>query len=408
MEPKTDSGYQTLLSIIHQTPVGVIEMDQQGQISQMNARGVQLLMPFFIQSGLVGDNLLLLFDRFAPQIRASLATSTPSLHPIVNQERFIFHLLQNNVEVERHFWITITKQVLDSFTVFFDDITERYEQEQLFQQVVLEKAVQQGKFEIASGVLHDVGNAVVAFGSYVTRVRRQLDGTDAHHLQNLVSFFEKSQPALASTLGENKAGAIVTLLAGILTNQKNREDETRKALNEQIRIITHIQEIITIQRQYIRDGESRERPKVSVQTILNDCLAMQLALFDNRHVQVALRFQTDYTQISGDRTKLMQVFLNLLKNSHESLERQGSVDKRIEIDVTSDNQFLTVRITDNGAGFEPAVAETLFEKGVSSKPEKSGLGLANCRSIIESHAGYLTLTSPGPGQGATTLVTFPL
>lgn len=408
MEPKTDHIYQTLLSIIYQTPVGVIEMDQLGTIRQMNARGVQLLMPFFIQSGLPGDNLLLLFDHFALQIRPALATSVPSLHGIVNQERFIFQLLRDTVEVECHFWITVNKQAPDSFAVFFDDITERHQQEQQLQQVMLEKAVHRGKFETASSVLHDVGNAVVAFGSYVTRVRRQLDGTDTRHLQNLVSFFEKNHTVLASALGESKAGAIVTLLEGIVTNQKNREDETRRALNEQIKISAHIQEIISIQRQYIGDGESRERPKTDVRTILNDCLTMEHALFENRQVQVTLRVQTERNQISGDRTKLMQVFLNLLKNSHESLERQGAIDKRIEIEVTGDNESLRVRIADNGAGFDPSVTETLFERGVSSKPEKSGLGLANCRSIIESHAGHLTLTSPGPGRGATTFVRFPL
>jgi signal transduction histidine kinase len=408
MAPETNPAYQNLLSIINQTPVGVIEMDQQGTIRQMNAKGVQLLMPFFVESGLVGDNLLLLFDRFAPLIRTALATASPSLQLIFNQERFVFYLRLDKVRVERHFWITINKQALDSFTVFLDDITERFQQEQLLQQVMLEKAVQQGKFDIASGVLHDIGNAVVAFGSYITRARRQLDGTDTKHLQNLVLLFKKNQSALASTLGETKAGGIITLLEGIVTNQKNKEDETRTALSEQIRISTHIQEIIAIQRQYIRDGGNNARPKVTIQTILNDCLGMQLALSESRHIQVTLRVQTDHTQISGDRTKLMQVFLNLLKNSHEALERRGAGDKRIGIEVTGDQALLKVRIADNGAGFDPSAGETLFEKGVSSKQDKSGLGLANCRRIVESHGGQLTLSSPGPGEGATVLVTFPL
>lgn len=408
METYPDNSQQNLLSIIYQTPVGVIEMDEQGKIHQMNARGVQLLMPFFAQSGLLGDNLLDLFDRFAPQIRTTLATALPSVHFIINQERFAFHFLLDNVEVERHFWITINKQALNTFTVFFDDITERYQQEQILQQAVLEKAVQQGKFEITSGVLHDIGNAVVSFGSYVTRVRRQLDGTDTHHLQNLVLFFEKSQSVLESALGKTKAEAVVTLLDGILSNQKNRVEEICKALNEQIRIVTHIQEIISIQRQYIQDGASRERIQANVLAILNDCVAMQLAILDKRHIQVTLQVQTENTRISGDRTRLMQVFLNLLKNCQESLERQGGTDKRINIELASDNQHLRVCITDNGIGFEPSVAESLFEKGISSKEEESGLGLSNCRSIIESHGGQLALTSPGPGLGATVLVTFSL
>lgn len=408
MDSGADYSHQKLLAIIYQTPVGVIEMDQQGKILQMNAKAVQLLMPFFVQSGLAGDNLLDLFDRHAPQIRASLATSSLSIEAIFNKERFVFRFLSGGTTVDRHFWITINRQSEASFTLFFDDITDLYEQEQVLQRAILERAVQRGKFETASGVLHDIGNAVVAFGAFITRLRRQLGATDTAHLQNLVLFFEKNGSALATVLGEAKARAIVTLLEGILTNQKSRDEETQKSLSEQIRIVTHIQEIIAIQRQYIQDGGSQERPKVNVRTILTDCVAMQLASFDKRAIEVTINAQTQFTQLAGDRTKLMQVFLNLLKNSQEALDRQGGAAKRIQIDLTGDRHCVTIRIADNGVGFAPSIAESLFDKGVSSKEEGSGLGLANCRSIIENHGGSLQLSSPGPGQGAVALITFHL
>lgn len=408
MELSTEYSQQKLLSIIYQTPVGVIEMGQQGQIHHINAKGVQLLMPFFLQEGLLGDNLLALFDRHAPQIRSALSNADDSFNAIFNQERFVFPLRMGANTGDRHFWITINKQDHDAFTIFFDDVTERHQQEQVLQQAILDKAVQQGKFDIASGVLHDIGNAVVAFGSYITRVRRQLEGTDTGHLRNLLLFFEKSRPALVPALGEGKAQALVTLLEGILDNQKNKDEETRKALDEQVRIIAHIQEIVAIQRQYIRSGDSAERPKVNLRTILNDCIAMQMASFEKREIQVTFQIQTDYLRLSGDRTKLMQVFLNLLKNAQESLDSIDKTDKQIAVKLTGDDQRVTVQITDNGAGFAPSVAELLFRKGVSSKEEGSGLGLANCRSIVENHAGTLHLTSTGPGSGAVAIATFSL
>ncbi len=408
MEPGTDYSKQKLLSIIYQTPVGVIEMDQQGEILHMNAKGIQLLMPFFMQAGLAGNNLLTLLDRHVPQIRTTLGAPSPAFKAIFNQHPFVLPLRLGNGDVERHFWITINKQDDGSFTAFFDDVTHRYEREQVLQQAILDRAVQQGQFDIASGVLHDIGNAVVAFGSYLTRIRRQLKATDINHLSNLVLFFEKNRAALVPALGEGKAQAIVKLLEGILDNQKNKDEETQKALNEQVRIVTHIQEVIAIQRQYIRNGDSRERPKVNIRTILNDCVDMQSAWFEKRDIRVTLQTQTEHMRLSGDRTKLMQVFLNLLKNSQEALESQAGTDKWIRIELTGDDRNLTVCIADNGVGFDPSLAESLFEKGISSKEEGSGLGLNNCRSIVETHAGQLKLTSPGPGQGATTLITFSL
>ena len=65
MEPATDYSQQKLLSIVYQTPVGVIEMDQQGEILRTNAKGIQLLMPFFVQAG--ADKLIAAGEEILPQ-----------------------------------------------------------------------------------------------------------------------------------------------------------------------------------------------------------------------------------------------------------------------------------------------------------------------------------------------------
>src|SRR5450631_940716 len=79
------------------------------------------------------------------------------------------------------------------------------------QAALLDKAVAQGKYEIASDVLHDIGNAVVGFGSYLTRIRRSLEQNNLQNLQNLAGFFTTQQTILATVIGEAKSGAVVSM-----------------------------------------------------------------------------------------------------------------------------------------------------------------------------------------------------
>ena len=391
---------QKLLAIIHQTPVGVVEIDPVGAIRQINAKGVQLLMPFFLQHQLAGDNLLTLLELIAPDLIRVLESAGLVLGTIVQRERVVLPLQIGNSPGDRYFWFTINRQE-EGFTFFFDDITEVYLQEQSYQQVLLEKAVQEGKVEIASGVLHDIGNAVVAFGSYLTRVRRLSEEEDIPNLKKLLLFFNRHRIGFDSVIGDSRAGAITTLLEGTITNLTTHEADLKQAVKEQLGIITHIQEILAIQRQYVRDNTSgMARPLINIRSIVNDCLAMLLPTFEEQGIQLSLQVRTENPRMAGDRTKLMQVILNLLKNSQESMERQVSATKRIDVVVERDTRYLTLTIADTGAGFDSPMAEKLFVKGVSAKAEGTGLGLANCRQIVESHGGTLILRSAGLGLGA--------
>src|SRR6202047_3696554 len=84
--------------------------------------------------------------------------------------------------------------------------------EKFMQEAILDKAIAQGKFEIAADVLHDIGNAVVEFGSYLTRIRRSVEQNSPENLKTLAGFFAGQQSAMGAAMGEAKAGAVVSML----------------------------------------------------------------------------------------------------------------------------------------------------------------------------------------------------
>jgi len=311
-------------------------------------------------------------------------------------------------------WVTTTKlplinargEVVGTFGMS-RDITGVKMLEQERHLAEIDKAVAQGKFEIASDVMHDIGNAVVGFGSYLTRIRRLQDQDKPENLQNLAGFFEDKKMAMAATIGEVKASAVIKMLYGIAQTQRKNQEEINKSITEQLNIIAHIQEILNIQRQYTTGQESQERKPVNLRNIINDSLAMLFATFDKLAIAVSLNISIEKPIIRGDRTKLMQLMLNVLKNSIEAIDKDAA-DKNIFVSACAHANRLIIQVKDSGNGFDSATANQLFERGFSTKFSGSGLGLYNCKSIVESHEGTIDVTSEGQGKGTLTTISFNL
>ena len=402
----SETEVQKMLSIIYQIPMGLIETDTDGVVLQMNAKSVQLLMPQFISHKLNGSNLFRLLEMMAPDILEKVKRFTETSGTIINQLRqeLIFEKTEGQNET-RHFVFTINKLGINSLMFIFDDITELYLKEKQLNQTLQDKAIEQSKFEMASGVLHDIGNAVVGFGSYVTRIKRSLEQNETGTLENLKGFIEKNQPALCEALGEKKAGAVLDLLSGIISDQKNSLADIKKSISDQQKIISHVQEILNIQRQYVK-GQSTEREPVNIRNVINDAVSILFGALDKKGIAFQFNAPAVLPRLKGDRTQLIQVFANLIKNAADAVTVMENISKQILITAEADDRKLKVTIADNGKGFDAATAEALFTRGYTTKDEGTGLGLANCKSIIEGHNGEINITSPGIGKGAVVSVIF--
>ena len=308
-------------------------------------------------------------------------------------------------------WVSTTKmplinghgEVVGTFGMS-RDITKIKQLEQEQHAAVLEKAVAQGKFEIASDVMHDIGNAVVGFGSYLSQIRRLQSEDNPANLQNLADFFEKQQSAMDAAIGKTKTDALVKMLSSMAQTQKSSQEEINKSIVAQLNIVTNIHEILNIQRQYINGHESQERKTINLKDTINDSISMVLASIDKMGIDVSSNIAPDLPLIKGDRTKLMQLTLNMLKNSIEAIDRNAE-EKTISICAhTKGNQFI-IQVKDNGHGFDKSIRNQLLNRGFSTKSSASGLGLYNCQIIAESHEGTVEIDSEGPGKGAVTTVT---
>ena len=94
-----------------------------------------------------------------------------------------------------------------------------------------------------------------------------------------------------------------------------------------------------------------------------------------------------------DRTQLIRVVTNLVKNSIQSIEQKKPAEPRIEVIVETDHTFVNIMVTDNGIGVPEENKNCIFEPQFTTKSSGMGLGLGMVKNIVETYGGTITLDS---------------
>ncbi|MFC4322189.1 ATP-binding protein [Litchfieldia salsa] len=137
--------------------------------------------------------------------------------------------------------------------------------------------------------------------------------------------------------------------------------------------------------------------------ILNEVLSFLKIKMMFSNVKVVIDFPYDTLCIWCERSQLKQVFINVLNNSIEAMEKGGNIE--IKIRKTSDSHY-TIEIIDEGIGISNDRIERLGEPFYSNKEKGSGLGLMVSYKIIENHCGSIKIKSE-VNKGTSVLFTLP-
>ncbi len=134
----------------------------------------------------------------------------------------------------------------------------------------------------------------------------------------------------------------------------------------------------------------------------NTCMLME-NYFQEKHIKLQKKYETDIPEIPVDPTQIKQVFLNILMNAVESMPDGGKLDVNIEYVDKS----IKIYIIDTGKGIQQDVLQDIYDPFFTTKPSGTGVGLSVCLKIIEDHGGTIDAISE-QGKGATMLLTLPI
>lgn len=123
----------------------------------------------------------------------------------------------------------------------------------------------------------------------------------------------------------------------------------------------------------------------------------------NSDIELSSSIPSGLGEFTGDKTKLQEVFLNLLRNAKESIDGQGS----ILLSAERKRDYILIQLKDSGCGIPKEYLESVFEPFKTYKEGGTGLGLSLSKRIIEAHGGTISVESE-PGKGSTFSIKLPI
>lgn len=116
-------------------------------------------------------------------------------------------------------------------------------------------------------------------------------------------------------------------------------------------------------------------------------------------VRIVTDIEPGLPALTGDRVMLGQVLFNLIRNAIDAMRDTYTAEAVVRIKAWREGDSIHLQVADRGCGISPEVAQRLFQPFVTTKTEGMGMGLAICRTIVESHRGRLWFEA-NPGGGS--------
>jgi PAS domain S-box-containing protein len=291
-----------------------------------------------------------------------------------------------------------------------EDVTERKrdarEVERLHQQLVIASR-EAGMADVATGVLHNVGNVLTSVNVTIHDVLERLRTSRLSHLHQAVEMIQRERPRLATYLTDDPAGR---QLPGFLVKLDAHLGEENKRLRNDVeslvRHFEHIREIIVMQQSSARLFGVDEN--LMPAQLFDDALKLTAQSLE-RHGIVLERSITETPPVKADRHKVLQILFNLLKNAKDSISGSGASNGRVIVRVgLANEQFVAFAVEDNGPGIAPENLARIFQHGFTTKQDGHGFGLHSAVLAAREMGGDLEVASEGLGCGARFILTLPL
>lgn len=292
--------------------------------------------------------------------------------------------------------------------LFWDMTTFREIEEKLkqAQRELVETSRLAGIAEMATGILHNLGNALnsvnITTNMTVARIRR----SKIDSIRKIAQLLSEHQDRLPDFFASDPRGLkLPSYLNELASHLAVERDETVADLEGLQASVDHIKEMVASQQKHARVAGVTEI--VPASELVEYALRINESSLKRHSLGVAREF-TAAPPVKVERQKALQIIGNLLTNARDALTETDRVDKRITLGVrgTSDGR-VQIYVTDNGVGIAPENLTRIFAFGFTTKTSGHGFGLHSSALAATEMGGTLKALSDGLGQGSTFIFELP-
>ncbi|MFZ6766124.1 PAS domain-containing protein [Undibacterium sp. Di26W] len=278
---------------------------------------------------------------------------------------------------------------------------------------LLEASHLAGKAEIATNVLHNVGNVLNSVNVSTTLILSLIRTSKMDGLVRAVQLMDQHTDDLGAFITSDARGKVLPgylrQLAAVLVAEQQEAINELMALSKNV---DHIKEIIAAQQ--VHAGKSSRLEMAQIGELLEDALRINAPALLRRQVVVNKEI-APMPALPLDKGRILQILVNLIGNAEQAMEEgEGSrgeprLTLRVELRQNQDqNPRLIIHVTDNGVGIAPEALTQVFAHGFTTKKTGHGFGLHSAVIAAHEMGGTLTAHSDGLGTGATFTLEIPI
>jgi hypothetical protein len=294
---------------------------------------------------------------------------------------------------------------------FMRDISERRraeaERDDLHRQL-LEVSRRAGMAEVATGVLHNVGNVLNSVNVSVTLVAEKVRKSEAPDLVKIADLLNRADDLGQFITSDSKGKLIPQFLAGLGAQLVAEQTVMLTELQSLTKNVEHIKDIVTMQQSYARVSGVTE--SVNLAQLVEDAVRINSAALQRHGIELVRDYE-DIPPVVLDKQKVLQVLVNLINNAKYAISDGGKPQRVLTIRVAAtgdETGRARIEVRDNGIGIPPENLTRIFSHGFTTRKHGHGFGLHSCSLTAKEMGGCLRAHSDGPGKGATFTLELPL
>ena len=337
-----------------------------------------------------------------------------SFHDVTELDRSNSQLKEANseLEVSRVQILEKNQELETTNTSLHVEVNERKkaqaEREELHQQL-MQASRQAGMADVASSVLHNVGNVLNSINVSTETLLKTLKKPMVGDVCRIASMFHEHQGDLQVFLTQDPTGKQIPSYLGIVAESLSGSHQTiQSEISSLVSKIDHIKQVIMSQQNIAHAGEVRE--KAAVEELMEQALMMGMPEPEKYGIRV-VREYAQVPTIMTDRHHVLQILVNVITNAKNSMvEYPGkSHCLTLRIGLPADRrESVRFEVIDTGGGITAENFPRLFAQGFTTRKAGHGLGLHSAAISAKNLGGLLQAQSEGEGRGATFMLDLPL
>ena len=290
-----------------------------------------------------------------------------------------------------------------------ENISERKQAEDELRRLhrqLLDASREAGMAEVATSVLHNVGNVLTSVNVSATLVGDRLRKNSTASFSRVYSLLRAQSADLPGFFARDpRAGQLMSYLEQFGQHLKAEQQAMLAELENLRANIEHIRDIVTMQQGFARLSGVAE--SVDPAALIADAQRMNQDSLDRHGVSVE-RIIEDVPRIEVDKHKVLQVLVNYLRNAIDACVHSGRPDSRVVLRVYQRETGVIFSVADNGVGIPAENLARIFNHGFTTKKDGHGFGLHSGANAAREMGGTVTVHSDGPACGATFTLEVPI